>query len=86
MIIIPKKVFTRPRAAFIPQRSLHDPKNMLGMCLAEALNRRKRKGIVLVDAKSRTAGRGVLILLMDKILHDLKDSKIWELWYIPYNG
>ena len=26
------------------------------------------------------------ILLMDKILHDLKDSKLWELWYIPYNG
>ena len=24
--------------------------------------------------------------LMDKILHDLKDSKLWELWYIPYNG
>ena len=23
---------------------------------------------------------------MDKILHDLKDSKLWELWYIPYNG
>ena len=26
------------------------------------------------------------LLLMDKILHDLKDSKLWELWYIPYNG
>ena len=24
--------------------------------------------------------------LMDKILHDPKDPKIWELWYIPYNG
>ena len=24
--------------------------------------------------------------LMDKILHDLKDSKLWEVWYIPYNG
>ena len=24
--------------------------------------------------------------LMDKILHDPKDSKLWELWYIPYNG
>ena len=20
---------------------------------------------------------------MDKILHDLKDPKLWELWYIP---
>ena len=27
-----------------------------------------------------------VLLLMDKILHDLKDSKLWELWYIPYNG
>ena len=23
------------------------------------------------------------LLFMDKILHDLKDSKLWELWYIP---
>ena len=21
---------------------------------------------------------------MDKILHDPKDPKLWELWYIPY--
>ena len=27
-----------------------------------------------------------MILLMDKILHDLKDSKLWELWYTPYYG
>ena len=26
------------------------------------------------------------IRLMDKILHDPKDSKLWELWYIPYYG
>ena len=26
------------------------------------------------------------ILLMDKILHDPKDPKLRELWYIPYNG
>ena len=26
------------------------------------------------------------VLLMDNILHDLKDPKLWELWYIPYNG
>ena len=30
--------------------------------------------------------QGFIILLMDKILHDLEDSKLWELWYIPYNG
>ena len=28
----------------------------------------------------------VVLLLMDKILHDPKDPKLWELWYIPYNG
>ena len=38
------------------------------------------------------SGRGsdnvgaLIILLMDKILHDPKDPKLWELWYIPYNG
>ena len=26
------------------------------------------------------------IRLMDKILHDLKDSKLWEFRYIPCNG
>ena len=30
--------------------------------------------------------RRVIILLMDKILHDPKDPKLWELWYILYNG
>ena len=24
--------------------------------------------------------------LMDKILHDPKDPKLWEVWYIPYYG
>ena len=28
----------------------------------------------------------LLVLLMDKILHDPKDPKLWELWYIPYTG
>ena len=23
---------------------------------------------------------------MDKILHYLKDPRLWELWYIPYYG
>ena len=27
-----------------------------------------------------------ILRLMDKILHDPKDSKLWELRYIPYNG
>ena len=30
--------------------------------------------------------RANILLLMDKILHDLKDSKLWELWYVPYLG
>ena len=29
---------------------------------------------------------GMMIRLMDKILHYLKDPKLWELWYIPYYG
>ena len=35
------------------------------------------------DAAWDSAGS---LLLMDKILHDPKDPKLWELWYIPYNG
>ena len=27
-----------------------------------------------------------VVRLMDKILHYLKDPKLWESWYIPYNG
>ena len=29
---------------------------------------------------------GADIRLMDKILHDPTDPKLWELWYIPYYG
>ena len=28
----------------------------------------------------------ILLLLMVKILHYLKDPKLWELWYVPYYG
>ena len=34
----------------------------------------------------RTADRILLLLLMIKILHYLKDPKLWEFWYIPYYG
>ena len=34
---------------------------------------------------NRVLGDAVL-RLMDKILHDPKDPKLWELWYIPYYG
>ena len=33
-----------------------------------------------------TLGTKYILRLMDKILHDPKDPKLWELWYIPYNG
>ena len=39
-----------------------------------------------VGMETRAPPGSTNILLMDKILHDLKDSKLWELWYIPYNG
>ena len=45
---------------------------------------------VLVGVRFRVYGLVLalldLIRLMVKILHDLKDPKLWELWYIPYNG
>ena len=31
-------------------------------------------------------GQLLPLLLMIKILHYLKDPKLWELWYIPYYG
>ena len=31
-------------------------------------------------------GEESVVRLMDKILHDLKDPKVWELRYIPYYG
>ena len=33
-----------------------------------------------------SAGGCVSVRLMDKILHESKYPKLWELWYIPYNG
>ena len=43
------------------------------------------KGPLVLKARAFTP-LDLSILLMDKILHDLKDPKLWELWYIPYNG
>ena len=52
-----------------------------------------RLGLLRVEIRSAWCGAEGLvrvrlpaILLMDKILHDPKDPKLWELWYIPYNG
>ena len=45
--------------------------------------------IKYLDPQGKSKGKRVLprnLLLMDKILHDLKDPKLWELWYIPCNG
>ena len=35
---------------------------------------------------SQCRGWRGLLLLMDKILHYFTYPKLWELWYIPYNG
>ena len=40
----------------------------------------------LVSREWRNGAQFQLLRLMDKILHDPKDPKLWELWYIPYNG
>ena len=38
------------------------------------------------DSISGATSRHEPLRLMDKILHDPKDPKLWELWYIPYYG
>ena len=40
----------------------------------------------MVKRSNSAAYKGSKIRLMDKILHDPKDPKLWELWYIPYYG
>ena len=51
---------------------------------------RSQKGcldVLMSEApEGRVEGFKGFILFMDKILHDPKDPKLWELWYIPYNG
>ena len=39
-----------------------------------------------VAGESGSRHRPEMVRLMDKILHDPKDPKLWELWYIPYYG
>ena len=39
-----------------------------------------------IEPKRLLPAKAVVVLLMDKILHDPKDPKLWELWYIPYYG
>ena len=41
---------------------------------------------LIVRSENHKQGLLRLLRLMDKILHDPKDPKLWELWYIPYNG
>ena len=40
----------------------------------------------MVKRSNSAAYKGSKIRLMDKILHDPKDPKLWELRYIPYYG
>ena len=42
-------------------------------------------GMRLASLRSEL-GCARILRLMDKILHDPKDPKLWELWYIPYYG
>ena len=58
------------------------------------IEQKERCGIVSViksshspkESEGQVWGISQAIRLMDKILHDPKDPKLWELWYIPYNG
>ena len=52
-----------------------DPLNRLPFKRARS---RAKKGLL--------SGVSLILRLMDKILHDPKDPKLWELWYIPYYG
>ena len=42
--------------------------------------------IIAVQCRVCTSSRSQVIRLMIDILHDPKDPKLWELWYIPYYG
>ena len=42
--------------------------------------------VISAEITQRQSLKPKVLLLMDKILHDPKDPKLWELWYIPYNG
>ena len=44
------------------------------------------RGVSAPPESRMTADQTAVTRLMDKILHDLKDPKLWELWYIPYYG
>ena len=41
---------------------------------------------VVVEVAAGHIHSNIMVRLMDKILHDPKDPKLWELWYIPYYG
>ena len=56
---------------------------VLSLVLSHAKHARRRR-LPPEPREERTAAAPSTVRLMDKILHDLKDSKLWELWYIPY--
>ena len=62
----------------------HEPKviNLREHCTHETQSLKDSDSDINLGAVSLLG----IILLMDKILHDPKDPKLWELWYIPYNG
>ena len=52
----------------------------------EDLESRHLEGLPLENPSVVPGTKLGVLLLMDNILHDPKDPKLWELWYIPYNG
>ena len=65
------------------QRNRHEEQDSSGvfiwppLVLMTAFRSFPHVGITVVASPS-------LLLLMIEILHDFKDPKLWDLWYIPY--
>ena len=72
-------------AEFQKMRAQHMAREVAPCLRASGL--RLRKGGCALNLALDIPGPGPWVIqLMDKILHDPKEPKLWELWYIPYNG
>ena len=67
-----------------PELLIPNPRQPLRMPLAGLFHR--ACCACLQTQRAWLQGSRASLLLMDKILHYLKDPKLWELWYIPYYG
>ena len=75
-------LITHIRGLITPLMTTHEPP---GTEPCKTLENRKQNS--RGPSKHREPDNKTLIVrLMDKILHDPKDPKLWELWYIPYYG